>query len=686
MAGAVMGTAGYMAPEQVTGREVDRRADLFALGCVLYEMLLGQRAFRGEALIDTLHAITRSEPAALATPGMALDPEVHRLLAKCLAKERRERYQHADDLAVDLRHAAAEPPPPVEVAIERPSAAAASRLPWVVAATASVLALISVYMAWNFAPAQEVVRLSLPAAFRQAVTSRYHAISPDGRTIAYLSPESGSLLVRSLDSFEDRQIPDSDGAAGPFFSPDGRRLAFFASGRLMAVSLAGGAPREICDVAQNNSAGVWVGEDLYFVQWATGTGVYRVSSEGGEAREVIPIAEGFGRLSVPRALPGGVGLAIQESDLVGTDDVATRLVFFDGRESIRIDRPRVAYLDSRVALYVEAGTLFASTYDEASWQVEGEPVPLVDDVVDFAVSAGGTLAYRAGSADRLSQIGRVGRQGGVEAMFPSTIVPSRPQVSPDGTQLLTGGTMIHLWDVIRGGQLSLTDEGLYPLWEPGGDSVVYASEPERGRHEFRRVRLDDPGAIEVLHRFEIPGWPTGISPDGEQLLYYQIHPETERDIWVLPLRGGDPIPYLVTPASERSAVFSPDGAWVAFMSDKDGRENVYVRPAPGRSGAEVLVTPDGGREPRWAADGGEIYFRSGDGLWAAPVDDSSGFSVGVAELLFEGRFAIEEGGRNQEYAVFPDGDFLMSFAPRGVDELRVVTSWRSELQAALDRR
>lgn len=236
-----------------------------------------------------------------------------------------------------------------------------------------------------------------------------------------------------------------------------------------------------------------------------------------------------------------------------------------------------------------------------------------------------------------------------------------------------------MWDAARGTRRLIRDGGLYPVWLPDGDGVILLDRAGAVTL-LRRVSLTDRSVDEVLLSTpELPAWPTGVSPDGRHLLYYQINPDTERDIWVLPLDGGEPFPFLVTPASERSAVFSPDGRWVAYMSDITGREEVYVRPAPGRAGAEVIITPEGGREPRWSPRGDEIYFRKDDGLWAVRVTAEPRFTAGEAELLFRGNFRREEGGRNQEYDVFPDGDLLMSFVSDVDDELRIVVNWSEEL-------
>jgi len=681
MAGALMGTAGYMAPEQVAGHEVDRRADLFALGCVLYEMLVGERAFEGETLIDTLHAISRQEPAELRA-GSSLDGDVRWLLLKCMAKERGARYQHADDLAIDLRRLAGAAGP-VAAGGETPGTvapASSSRLPWATAAAALLVAAVAIF--WPRAStAPEVFRLAIPAAFLTG-DARYQAISPDGRLVAYLTRETSpvSLVLQSLDSFEVRPVRGSNDAFSPFFSPDGRTLAFFASGRLWSVDVAGGEPRPVCDVATTNSSGVWIDDTIYFTSWATGTGVYRVPARGGVAEQAYAA---FGRdrdYTRVRSLPGGIGVSIEAIQWAGRTGT-TDLVFFDGRPPVEIQRPQATYLEDGHALYVEGGQLFRARYDATDYSITGAPVPLVDSVVDYVVSPSGTLAYRSGSGDSLRSMVRMTRDGGATTVVAASDLFTRPQLSPDGSRIAAGmGGALTIVDAVRGVRRPLIDGALYPQWAPDGESLVYL-QPTEGAYEFRRMRIEATNAPETLHVQEISMWPTDISPDGSQLLYYEIHPQTERDIWVLPLDGSDtPLPYLVTPASERSAVFSPDGRWVAYMSDVTGSEEVYVRPAPGMQGDEVLVTTAGGREPRWAPDGSEIFFRRSDELWAVPVAMQPRFTVGTAELLFRGNFYSEDGARNQEYDVFPNGDFLMNVLPDSNDQLRIVVNWFEELK------
>ncbi len=683
-----MGSAGYMAPEQVRGDEVDGRADVFALGCVLYEMLLGARAFTGETLVDTLHAITRQEPSELRQSTSRLDADVVWLLEKCLDKERGNRYQHADDLAVDLRRLAAAPA--AAAAPDRASAAGSPRalagLPWLLTAAALLAAAFAAYRAVTSSGTPEVARLALPASFPQSLTSRYHAISPDGRLVAYRAESiDRPLVLQPVDSFEPTPVIDSEGAVGPFFSPEGRRLAFFARGKLWSVEVAGGSPREICDVATNNSNGVWIGDDIYFIQWATGTGIYRVPAAGGVAEEVLPPVEDARNIHRPRTLPNGTGLSVEASRVLGVE-TRTRVFFFDGGEPIWIDHPEVSYLPDGHALYVEAGRLYRARYDADTYQITREPTPLAEGVLDYELSPGGTLAYRWGDPARVFRFARLDRQGNGRPLDEFDTQYSRPQVSPDGSLIVASGSDqpgLFLWDAERGARRRLANSGLYPQWDADGRSVLFVQ--RRGsEYLLARIHLES-AEIETLHSQAISTWPTGVAPDGQLLLYYEIHPETERDIWALPLDGSDePFPFLVTPASERSAVFSPDGRWVAYISDVTGADEVYVRPAPGLRGLEVIVTPEGGTQPRWSPDGTELYFRRGDGLWAVPLISEPRFSVGEPELLFRGRFAVEEGGRNQEYDVFPNGDFMMTYAPERREELRIVLNWLEELQA-LDR-
>jgi serine/threonine protein kinase len=686
MAGAVLGSAGYMAPEQAAGGAVDHRADLFACGCVLYEMLVGQRAFEGDTLIDTLHAITRTEPEALTVEDSPLDPDLRWLLQKCLAKEPASRYQSAGDLAVDLRRLESSRGP--GTASASPTATPPTRrwLPWAVAPLALAVGLmIGVLGSEPDGAVAPALRMSIDADLPPDFGPSYFAISPDGSTIAFRDGTTEStLVIRRLDSFEQIPVLNSEGALGPSFSPDGSRLSFFASGRLWVVDASGGTPRELCVVAQNNSSSFW-GEDgfIYFMQWATGTGIWRVPETGGTPEEVIPLASAVNSQKRPRPLPDGRGVSV-ETGLGAT--AATQVYFFDGTPSIRVDRFQVRYLDDGRALFVDAGTLSIAEYDPETYAIIGSPTALEEGVVQYELSAAGTLFFRhtdgANSVVVETRFARYSRAGRLAPFGPAMGPNERPQVSPDGTMVISGERDfggVHVWDVARGTVRRITDEGLYPQWGPDSNTVYFQGRDDE-QYFFDRVTLDGSAPRERLFTSSNSIWPTDVSNDGSLLAYYEIHPDTERDLWLLPLDGsGEPRPFLVTPSSERSAMFSPDDRWLAYMSDITGREEIYVRPVDNPSGGEVLVTVQGGREPRWSRDGSEIFFRLDDGLWAVPVTTSPRFTAGEPELLFTGSFIFEEGGRNQQYDVLSGDEFLMVESPEFVEELRVVVDWLDDV-------
>lgn len=674
--GVVLGTPTYMSPEQARGKPVDRRTDIWAFGCVLFECLTGKRAFDGEAMADVLGAIVGTEPDWSALPA-ATPSRLRALLERCLEKNPRKRLRDIGEARVRLEALVEDPGEAGQISI-RPGGARAL-LPWGIAAVALVVAVAG-FFAPEVQPKNEIVRMSLSAQFPANRGARYFALSPNGKLIAYGEEHAGSarLVLRPIDAFEDRPVVGGEEAVSPFFSPDGRRIAFFARGKLWSVDVAGGAPRSLCDVATSNSTGVWSDDgNIYFLQFATRTGVERVAEGGGVAEEVTqPI--GSSLLLRPRLLPGGAGLSF---DNINRGSWRTQLCFFDGSLELLIDRPQVTYLPDGRALFVEAGRLFAAEYDPSTYEITGTPVDLLADVVDYEVSPSGSLAYRSGPLERTFRFTRFRRDGTSSDVDEFEHLYTRPTVSPDGSTIAAisdEARGVHLWDAQRGTRRLLNEEGIYAQW--GDENTIYYQTRGDRVHAIDRMPIDGSAGSERLLETEASIWPTDVSEDGRALLYYEIHPQTERDIWILPLEGagsGQPRSFLATAASERSAVFSPDGRWIAYLSDITGRDEVFVRPASGE-GSETRVTPDGGREPRWSRDGSELYFRKDDGLWAVPVTTETRFSVEEPVLLFRGDFLMEEGGRNQLYDVFPNGDFLVLQGPPKDDELRVVLNWFEE--------
>ncbi len=717
MAGQVMGTAGYMSPEQVEGRPVDRRADIFAFGCVLYEAVTGAKAFAGQSVPDTLAKILHEEPTDLTQATGTMPAELARIARKCLAKEPESRYQHADDLVVDLRAAADQntgpvgvPSPAADAAapgvaaaqVGGPGGAPSSRvggiLPWALAAIAIVIAIA----AWVLRPEGSadagIVRFSITRGQPELVNfqSPPFAVSPDGRTIVYLAAtEAGEqLFIRRVDELDATPIPESPSGRAPFFSPDGTEIGFFADGELRRVALAGGRPVSICAVASTNGSAVWTEDDeIIFGLEAASAGLYRVPARGGEPVPLTTLDTDRGERqhASPQLLPGGdrILFAASRQGAGGLQVVAL------DTGAVTVEGPPLGLFHALTGnlLFVDEQQLFAQPFDVEQPRLTGTRIALLDSVARWHLSAAGTLAY-TGAGDQASGttlVRMVDRRGRVVGEL-SGLPPGdymHPALSPDGKWLaLTEDSLdpifaptIGVYELDRDAFTSRAVSGYGAQWRadsrtfafgaPANSTLVWKELESAG--EPRELVSATAGSV----------WTTDISADGRLLAYYEVHPDTGRDIWTVVLDGDDaPQPFLVTAASERSAVFSPDGEWIAYMSDASGSEEVYVRPFPA-GGPEVQVSIGGGREPRWSVDGTEMFYRSGRGMYALPVVTQPQFVPGTPELLFEGRFAVQAGGRNANYDVDADGNFYVVQVPEGGERINVVLNWDRELERLL---
>ncbi len=707
MAGQVLGTAGYMSPEQVEGKPVDHRADIFAFGCVTYEMVGGHAPFRGKSMPDTLSNILHAAPVELEVVTGKMPAELARITRKCLAKEPESRYQHADDLVVDLRAVSTDQNTgPVDVPASAakaapPAAAPAFRigvaLPWVVAAIAIVIAIASWVLRSSEPAATETVRFSID---RGQLENYLHlaapfAVSPDGRTIVYAatSDNGEQLFRRRVDELDGTPIPDSRSGRAPFFSPDGSQIGFFADGKLKRVALAGGRPTAICSVASTNGSAVWTDDDqIIFGLQAANAGLYKVSAAGGAPVRLTTLDTGRGETqhTRPQVLPGGDRILFMATT-AGSSEL--RVLALGSGDITPLSAARGMYDPATGHLLFRDGQqLFAQRFDLEQLRTTGARVALLEGVVGWSLPAGGTFAYADGADPAMEMsIVRVDRDGNVEELTglgPGDYVI--PALSPDRKWLTytedsnafdSGSTVISVYEMERGAVTRRAANGYGARWRAGSQSIVFGNNSNRTLSWQQLQSSEEPR--EILSGTGASLWTTDVSSDGRLLAYYEIHPDTGRDIWTVELDGdAEPQPFLVTAASERSAVFSPDGAWIAYMSDASGQEEVYVRPFPA-GGSEVQVSIGGGREPRFSADGSEIFYRQGRGMFAVPITTQPTFRVGEPDLLFEGRFAVQTGGRNANYDVDDDGNFYIVQVPDGYERVNVVLNWDRELKRLL---
>ncbi len=707
--GVVLGTAAYMSPEQARGKTVDKRSDIWAFGCVVFEMLTGVRAFDGDTATDVLAAILKEDPDWNAVPSTT-PRAMRRLVRRCLGKDPLKRLRDVGEARITLEalDLAGQDQGVDELRAQgRPR----SLVPWAIAAAACIAALVFGWLGLQPEPARVPLHLvvDLPPEHSLALAfSVPLAVSPDGSRLVYVASRDGAgsrLFVRALDSFESRPIPGTEGADGPFFSPDGRWIAFFADNTLRKVSLAGGTPVDVCEVPQLNPGGTW-GPDGSIVFSSDRFGLMRVPASGGAPERLMQAGPGPGKadFAYPVFLPGGDHLLFTVADAEGPFIAVLSLDTLEWREVMR-GGGAARYLPSGHLVCTRAGGLNAVAFDLDRLEAKGEPAQIMEKVYAgpgrkgfgmsaFSVSDGGLLAFVPGgveaSMSRLVWVDREGR---------STPLPAEPgsyewpRYSPDGRRVavtdraMAGPTDIWLLDLERGTRSLLTAGGynLLATWAPDGENVYFshvgAAVDEPGVVNLYRRRADGTGRIEHVVESEHPRFPREVTNDGRALLFVEWHPETARDIWLLPLAGeGSAEVVLASEHDEYSPVLSPDQRWLAYVSDESGRYEVYVRSWP-ESTSRTMVSSQGGIDPAWSADGAELFYRNGTAMMAVQVESGVGFSAGAPRLLFEGRYQLGVHG-SFSYDVAADGRFLMVEPNRsqGADRLHVVTNWLDELQ------
>ena len=674
-AGMLVGTIHYMAPEQLDGKPADARTDIYALGAVIHEMLTDKRAFDGVV------------PLA--------PPALERTVKRCLAKDPDDRWQSARDLAAELKWIgdadAGSAPAPVDAHSRARTIAIA------VGSLAAGIALAGV-AAWRLmsgsslpqaAPTTRMV-ITLPAGDTfptdPILNGGEIAVSPAGDQILYAAQHGGAtqLFVRALASFETRALGGTTGGTNPVFSPDGQTIAFFADGKLKKIPTAGGPVAQIAE-GQGFTAPEWNGDNIFFSDTPGGP-LLQVAAAGGEPR-VVREALGGG-VSAPAFLQGNRALAYSLSPgpygggriVVRTDDGSERTLVTNATSP--------QYIASGHLVFWRAGSLFAAPFDAVSLQATGPEVLVVDDVAlgGFGVSRTGTLAYVNGAQGTLRHLVWIDRNGGRSPIDAPARPYDAPSISPDGAKVAVEiGSQTWIYDMARGALTRFAFEGSIndsPVWSPDGTHIAVRSD-RAGVNRVFWQRADGSGGAEQLTDGNVGELPRSFSPDGQVLAYQEVNPETRRNVLLLRLRDRTKQPFLTTRATEGAARFSPDGRWIAYVSDESGKPEVYVQSLPPSAG-KWQVSTDGGTEPVWNQNGRELFFRNGDRMMAADVSTQPTFSSGRPRMLFEGKYVRSEFPLTGfAYDVSRDGQrFLMVEETVGntAAQINVVLNWGEELK------
>jgi serine/threonine-protein kinase len=727
--GIILGTAAYMAPEQARGKPVDKRADIWAFGCVLYEMLTGRRAFDGEDISDTLAFVITRDPNWSALPHTT-SASLRKLLGRCLEKDRRRRLADIADARFDIEEAAA-PRDTVSDAVAEDRRQAGGRvvLPWLAAALfAAMLAVaVGLWAPWRSEPPHAPLRLSTEIGSVGELQPGIGlapalALSRDGTTLAFTASASRArrqslLYVRRLDEFSAAPLAGTEGASSPFFSPDGQSLAFFADGRLKRIPVRGGPVVTLAD-APDPRGGSWaLDHTIVFTPERGGAIVLRLGAaridstplSGSERTEREDLIQRWAQL-----LPDGKNVLYTSHSRAGdfeNANLAIRPLSGGARKVVLRGAYHGRYVGSGHLLFVREGTLFAIPFDLARLETTGTPVPIVERLIattlsgaaQFAVSESGTLAYAQGDeAATGTVISWMRADGKLSPLRPMNAIWESLAISPDGSRFAVDMHDGKQWDLYlyewardNFSRLTLTG-GSRPVWTVTGRKIVYSAALERGAESLRWLNYDGTGQPEQLTTSTNPQRAASWHPSGRFLAFVELTPKTSWDVLILPMNGsestgwkaGTPTAFLDTPAAEAEPMFSPDGHWIAYQSNESGRNEVYVRPFPG-PGPRTPISRDGGTQPIWSPTRNELFYCAPDGeLMVIPYSKSNaGFNAGVPRVWARGDFLVRQGPRlSRSIDVHPDGErFAVAALPDGDtrdkrDHVRLIFNFFDELR------
>jgi Tol biopolymer transport system component len=682
--GVLLGTAAYMSPEQTKGRAADKRSDIWAFGCVLYEMLTGRRAFDGEDMTDVLGAVARLDPNWEAVPPGVPDP-IRTLMHRCLVKDPRARIGDIAAVRFVLDHQA---DPMTTAPVHQGSPPARSfvrrlQIPAAILITGATTAAAMVFLLPRPTP-QPVTRLMVEASGDARVAidpnDRAIAISPDGSKVAYTGARAtvygagvqSSLFVRALDQLQPTLLAGPGNVREPFFSPDGAWVGFFDPViPLKKVSASGGPPIQLATLDSPSRGATWGPDDaIIYATVNPETGLLRISSNGGEPIVLTrPNQEKGERDHVwPHVLPGGraVLFTIVPNGPIEDAQIAVLDLRNSSYKVVLRGASDARYVEGGYLVYGLAGTLRAVAFDVDRLEVRGTPVPVLQQVVttptggaaNFAVAANGTLAYVSGSGlGETRTVVWVDRDGHEEPLKVPPRAYASVRLSPDGTRIALDvrdeQNDIWIWDLQRQTMTRLTFDPSTdnsPTWTPDGRRIAFMSSRE-GVPRLHWQAADGTGAAELLGDV-LGGQPFSFSPDGTRLLF------GAEDLAVLTIDGRRRMEPLLKDAW--NAEMSPDGRWLAYQSSESGRDEIYVRPFPNVNGGKWQVSAEGGTRPVWARDGRELfYYTASRGMIAVPIRAGTTFAAGTAAVVFGGpAFSVPADGRM--YDMSADGRrFLM---------------------------
>jgi len=718
--GTIVGTFQYMSPEQVEGKELDGRSDIFSLGAVLYEIVTGKKAFEGKSQLSVASAVLEKEPTPISSVKPMTPSVLDHAVKKCLAKLPDERWQSASDLASELKWIGESGGQAAGTALRRNAAKGREKIAWLIAGTLAIALVVTTIRRVARTPALAIVSEIGPPA-----NSRFNyegvlpcVVSPDGRILAFRATDANGttmLWVRPLESTGARPLPGTEGATDPFWSADSRSLGFFADNKLKTIEVSGGSPVMLAD-APDELGGTWNQDGTILFVPEPAKGIYEVSATGGTPAPVIALDASKFVHELGKFLPDGRHF-LYTAELPGPAVAGTYFASLDGKESRLVLKDGGALYASGYMLYVRGSTLMAQAFDPERGQFKGDPQLVAQNVSAsltygrFDISENGILIYQtsAGREKRLTWFNRAGKSLGVPSEGADYF---DVRISPGGEKLAfnagypAGSQNSEIWveELARGARMRLTidpttDHGI-PVWSPDNGMIAFAALQGRSRLGIYRKPANGASNEELLlpsENSDTQIWPTSWSRDGRFILYARGSNTGQADIWVLPMAGNRrPRPFVQAPAAAYDGQFSPNARWVAYTSKESGKEEIYVVPfdaarvlnagsdSPGATASgKWLISPSGGRCPRWRGDGKEIFYLSVDNqMMAVEVQErGNGIEVRPAEALFKAGIPSLPVISFSPYDVTQDGKKFVITTVSGQDTpLTLVVNWTANLK------
>jgi serine/threonine protein kinase len=723
--GVILGTAAYMSPEQAKGKRADKRTDIWAFGCILFECLTGTRAFEGETITEIIAAILKEEPDWQALPA-ATPWRIKDLLQRCLQKDPEQRLRDIGDARLEIVAPGTSP---------SEGSAAPRRFPLLWVAGISAVMLI-----WGIIIDRLLTRRSQPVPSPSVVTSTIKvepghwldgvreatemerpsrtamAISSDGRFVVYSAIEENPgpqamsrIYLRRMDQSEAKPIAGTEGGINPFLSPDNRWVGFWAwaDGKLMKVPVEGGVPSTLCDASILYGAN-WGRDNSIVFTASRGTGISRVSAEGGKPEILTkpdPKREEASH-RLPSWLPNGKAVLFTIVRHGFDRHPWLALLRLDTREwhILLQDAADARYVPTGHLVFLRQGMFMAVRFDLARLEVIGQPVALVENVMQgfhrsvytntgagqFGISDTGSLIYAAGGIvpDRKNSLVWVDQRGIEQAVTALQLPFFAPRLSPDGRRIAyaTVGreSQVCVYDLARGTNSTLTGEGIAvrPIWAPDGKRLLFGWKRSLAFSLFWQL-YDGSSQMERLTTNEYEQWPGSWSPDGKTVALVEVHPDTGSDIAMLDVPSGHVTPFLNSQFNETFPDFSPDGRWIAYSSDESKRDEVYVRAFPG-PGMKQQVSLEGGEEALWARNGRQLFYRRQDQVWVVDVRTDGGFVMSKPRLLFE-KPGYDSGNPIRAYDLSLDSQrFLIvkeeERKPSPATEMIFIQNWFEEIK------